>query len=617
MWTPAGVPARRRERRGGERCGRRVRDITRPAGSGSLSRVAYRLWCRDATVSTACTAVVNKDCGNRLTRGDPDEAAQPGGRLTWSLEACRDDGDHLVELTLVGILQDALDLIDRVDHRRVVTAAEALADRRQRRLGEVATQVHGDLTRVGDLRGAFVAAQFADVHAELTRDLALYHLDRDRLRVAVREDVLQRLLGEVDVDRSAGDRGVADDPAQGALELADVGRHAAGDVFEDLAVGDREPLRLHLAAKDGDARLEVGTTDVDDDALSEARAQPVVELLELAWLPVGGDDDLSRRLVERVERVEELDLRLLLLGQELDVVDEQDVVVAVLLLEALDAALLRHCVDEVVGELLDRHVAHLEARVGGADLVGDGVHEVGLAETRVGVDEDRVVGGGRRFGHAARDGGGIFIVGADDPAVEGVSRIQALGAGGGGDRRGLVAGRVGRLGRGYGRDAAGDRRGTLVDDRAKADVGPHHRGQRVAQYAVEARVDPVLGEVVGDADDEDAVVEPERQRTLEPEAVRRVVEGAAKLGARLVPDQCQLLVDRRAPVRRCPLRGVGRARPTEGEKAVRRDARGVPCRLRSGRASRRAGSVPIPSGRVNEARDGLSPATCATPVRPG
>ena len=80
-------------------------------------------------------------------------------------------------------------------------------------------------------------------------------------------------------------------------------------------------LPLDLLAQDGDARLEVGPADVDDDALAEARAQALVELLQLARRPVGGEHDLLAGLVERVERVEELDLRALLAGQELDVVD--------------------------------------------------------------------------------------------------------------------------------------------------------------------------------------------------------------------------------------------------------------------------------------------------------
>ena len=48
-------------------------------------------------------------------------------------------------------------------------------------------------------------------------------------------------------------------------------------------------------------------------------------LLELLRVLVARDDDLLVRLVERVERVEELFLRLRLAGEELDVVDEEQV----------------------------------------------------------------------------------------------------------------------------------------------------------------------------------------------------------------------------------------------------------------------------------------------------
>src|SRR5664280_1133478 len=69
------------------------------------------------------------------------------------------------------------------------------------------------------------------------------------------------------------------------------------------------------------------------------------ERLQFARRPVAGDHDLLAGFVERVEGVEELDLRLLLLGQELDVVDQQHVVLAIGLLEALDAILVGDRVD--------------------------------------------------------------------------------------------------------------------------------------------------------------------------------------------------------------------------------------------------------------------------------
>src|SRR5207244_2671711 len=83
------------------------------------------------------------------------------------------------------------------------------------------------------------------------------------------------------------------------------------------------------------------------------RAQPLLERGDLARRPVGRDDDLAAGLVERVEGVEELLLDPLLVLEELDVVDEQQVVGAVALLEALDA-LVAERVDEVVHERLAR-----------------------------------------------------------------------------------------------------------------------------------------------------------------------------------------------------------------------------------------------------------------------
>ena len=65
--------------------------------------------------------------------------------------------------------------------------------------------------------------------------------------------------------------------------------------------------------------------------------------------------------VQVVERVEELGLRLLALGQELDVVDQQDVDLAVLLAEPV-ALSFADRLDELGHELLGRHVLHAEAR---------------------------------------------------------------------------------------------------------------------------------------------------------------------------------------------------------------------------------------------------------------
>ena len=151
-----------------------------------------------------------------------------------------------------------------------------------------------------------------------------------------------------------------------------------------------------------------------------SRSSSVVELL---GRPVGGEHDLLVGVVEGVEGVEELLLRLDLALEELDVVDEQHVDVAVAALEAV-LPVVADRVDELVGELLAGHVAHLGAGVEAADVVSDGVQQVGLAESGVAVDQQRVVGLARGLGDG--DGGGVRepVRRADDEGLEGVLRVE-------------------------------------------------------------------------------------------------------------------------------------------------------------------------------------------------
>ena len=111
---------------------------------------------------------------------------------------------------------------------------------------------------------------------------------------------------------------------QRAFELADVGADVGRDEERDVG-GQRALLALGLLLQDGDLGFEIGRLNVGDQAPLEARAQAVFEIGEFLGRAVGGDDDLLDALVQRVEGVEELFLRALLAGEELDVVDEQHV----------------------------------------------------------------------------------------------------------------------------------------------------------------------------------------------------------------------------------------------------------------------------------------------------
>ena len=125
-------------------------------------------------------------------------------------------------------------------------------------------------------------------------------------------------------------------------------------------------------------------------------------------------DDLLAALVQRVERMEELLLGRFLAFQEVDVVHQEQIdVVAVALAE------LRHgapgdALDHLVDELLGAHVQHPGVRAAPEHGVGDGLHQVGLAQPGGAVDEERVVGLAGGLDSGVGGGGGELVRLADD-----------------------------------------------------------------------------------------------------------------------------------------------------------------------------------------------------------
>ncbi len=154
-----------------------------------------------------------------------------------------------------------------------------------------------------------------------------------------------------------------------------------------------------------------------------ARAQPFLERRDVPRRTVAGDHDLFLRLVQGVERVEKLLLRPLLAGQELDVVDEEKIDVAIALLE-VDRLLEADGVDELVHEGLATDVEVPDSHLAPQHLVADGLHQVGLPEPDATVDIQRVVGAGRLLGDGGRRGVGELVARADHERVEGVARVQ-------------------------------------------------------------------------------------------------------------------------------------------------------------------------------------------------
>ena len=335
------------------------------------------------------------------------------------LEALGELYDLVVHL--LAFSHQLLDLLERVDDRGVVPSAELPGDGGERQVGLIPHHVHADLTSRDQRALAALALQGIDGEAEVVRSDLEHAIGREGLLLGLLQEVDQQPLGDLDGDRYLVQAGVGRHPDQGALELADVRRDTGGDELEHLG---RHPavVPLGLVAQDGEPCLEVGRLDVGDEAPLEPAPQAVFERLDGVGCAVGGDDDLLVRSVQRVEGVEELLLEAFLALHELDVVDEQDVHVAVAALEE-PGGVLPDGVDVLVQEVLGGHVAHGVVGVVLVDVVPDGVEQVGLAQAGLAVDEQRVVRAGRRLRDPQR-GGQRELVGR--PLHEGLERVLAV-----------------------------------------------------------------------------------------------------------------------------------------------------------------------------------------------
>jgi hypothetical protein len=163
--------------------------------------------------------------------------------------------------------------------------------------------------------------------------------------------------------------------------------------------------------------------DVGHQAAVEPRLEPFLDALQVRRRLVRRDHDLAALVDEGVEGVEELLLGGLLAADELDVVDQHDVDRAKLLLE-VDGGLFAERADEAVHELLRRHVDHRARGLALADVPGDGVHQMGLAQPDAAVQEQRVERHRGRLGDAPGGGVGELVGFADHETIELVAVIQ-------------------------------------------------------------------------------------------------------------------------------------------------------------------------------------------------
>ena len=179
-----------------------------------------------------------------------------------------------------------------------------------------------------------------------------------------------------------------------------------------------------LVLQDGDPGFQVGYLDIGTQSPLEAGKEAVFDPGDFRGGAIGAQDDLPACLVQFVEDVEELFLRLFLASEELHVIDDQQIDPPVEVGEARDAVFLNRS-DELGGELFARHVEGAQILAFLLDVVADGLDDMGLPKAHASVDHEwiearptRVFGDGQ--GGTPHEPVGITL----DEGLERVFRLE-------------------------------------------------------------------------------------------------------------------------------------------------------------------------------------------------
>ena len=122
------------------------------------------------------------------------------------------------------VADQAFDLADCVQNRRVVTPAETPADFRQRTQGEGLREVHRDLSRPHDIRGASRRQQVGTAHIVLPRDDPLDVLDLDPLGFLGPDQIAHLALGHLERHGMTRELVVREQSIERAFQIATIVR---------------------------------------------------------------------------------------------------------------------------------------------------------------------------------------------------------------------------------------------------------------------------------------------------------------------------------------------------------------------------------------------------------
>src|SRR5699024_2082263 len=144
--------------------------------------------------------------------------------------------------------------------------------------------------------------------------------------------IFKNVLSRVQIDRLIIQRRICGNARKGTLKFTTVGIDSGRNVLQSI-FRHSNALCISLFRQNRDACFKIWWLNIRGEAPFETGTETLFETRKLFWRQIRCDDNLLVVVIKSVKRVEELFNSGFFIRHELDVVNEQDVNVAINLLE--------------------------------------------------------------------------------------------------------------------------------------------------------------------------------------------------------------------------------------------------------------------------------------------
>lgn len=178
---------------------------------------------------------------------------------------------------------------------------------------------------------------------------------------------------------------------------------------------ERGILDLHLQNLDEGILVRIG--DGDGKSAGETRDKSIRKIFQFARRAVTGQDNLLGVADKKVEDIEEHGLASFLLGQKLNVIDQEKIDGGKEILQAFGFLISQGELDEFGDEVVARDIENLAGRILHLVGIADGLKKMRLSQAGFGIEKNRIASGwildGKKTGKI-----GVSVIGSDDEILE-------------------------------------------------------------------------------------------------------------------------------------------------------------------------------------------------------